>query len=248
MERVEWLTKVRLQTEELYDHIAPLYWESFGFYPNSTHRQFVEKLLGRLSTHSLILDAACGAGRYDGMLLNAGHTVVGIDQSSRMLARAREHFPLEKYPRLSYLKVGLQEMDFRVEFDGAICIDAMEHIFPEDWPRIVARFQKGLKPGGFFYATVEVMGADDVRESYERARAIGLPVVYGEFADKIDESYKKVALLDWHEVSGQLASTAAYHYYPSYEQVREWFDQAGLGIVDEGTGNGYTHFLARKNG
>ncbi len=248
MERTEWLNLIRHQTEQLYDHIAPLYWESFGFYPNSTHRQFIEKFLGRMRPQSYILDGACGAGRYDGDLLNAGHTVVGIDQSSRMLAQAREHFPLNRYPRLSYLKLSLQEMDFRAEFDGAICIDAMEHIFPEDWPGIMHRFQMALKSGGLFYVTVEVADPDEVSESYERARAMGLPVVYGELADKIDEANKKVAALKSDEIPSELAGSAAYHYYPSMEQVRLWFDQAGLAIEEEGVGHWYTHFLAIKKG
>jgi SAM-dependent methyltransferase len=248
MERSEWLRKVRRQTEELYDHIAPLYWETFGFYPNTTHRQFLDTLLGRLGPHSSILDAACGAGRYDRELLNAGHTVIGIDQSSRMLARAREHFPLEKFPRLSYLRIGLQEMDFQAQFDGAICIDALEHIFPEDWPAIVAHFQKALKPGGLLYATIEMADSDDVSRAYENANRMGLPVVPGEMADKIDEAHAHVLALDWHAVSSELAGLAAYHYYPSMEQVRTWFNQAGLLIDEEGLGDGYAHFLLRKNG
>jgi cyclopropane fatty-acyl-phospholipid synthase-like methyltransferase len=52
--------------------------------------------------------------------------------------------------------MGLQEMDFQAEFDAAICIDALEHIFPEDWPGIVASFHRALKPGGRMYVTVEL--------------------------------------------------------------------------------------------
>ena len=69
------------------------------------------------------------------MLLEAGHSVVGIDQSAGMLARAREHFPEAQYEKIS-----LQEMDFREAFDGIICMDAMEHVCPEDWPGILRKF------------------------------------------------------------------------------------------------------------
>jgi SAM-dependent methyltransferase len=44
-----------------------------------------------LEAPSVLLDAACGVGRYDGMLLEAGHRVLGIDQSSSILVRAREN-------------------------------------------------------------------------------------------------------------------------------------------------------------
>ena len=52
--------------------------------------------------------------------------------------------------------MGLQEIAFHEVFDGVICVDALEHVCPEDWPGILARFQKALKPGGVLYVTVEV--------------------------------------------------------------------------------------------
>ena len=45
MDRTEWLTKVRLQSEVLYDHIAPAYWDTFGLYPNASHQRYVNKIL-----------------------------------------------------------------------------------------------------------------------------------------------------------------------------------------------------------
>jgi len=246
MERAEWLKKMRTQAEALYDHLAPAYWVSSGLYANTTHRQFIEKFLERLEAQSFLLDAACGAGRYDEMLIEAGHRVLGVDQSARMLARAREYFPLERFPELHYMKVGLQEMEFEAEFDGAICMDAFEHVSPEDWPGILARFQKALKPGGLLYVTVESADWDEVRKAYERAKALGLPVVFGEVVDDLDASYAQVTRLDAPTIYGKQADLAVYHYYPSSEQVRRWFNDAGLVIEDEGAGDGYAHLLARK--
>jgi SAM-dependent methyltransferase len=217
MERAEWLKQMRDKAEALYDHISPEYWVNFGFYANESHREYLQKFLDRLAPRSTLLSAACGAGRYDGMLLEAGHSVVGIDQSAGMLARASEHFPGARYE-----KMGLQEMDFHEAFDGAICMDAMENVCPEDWPGIMKGFREALKPGGVLCFTVELPDTD-LDASYKRAKAMGLPVVFGE-----------------------LASLAVYHYYPSPEQVRAWLGQAGLAIEEEGTGNGYEHFVARK--
>ena len=250
MERAEWLKKMRAQAEALYDRLAPAYWVKFGLYANAAHRQFIEKFLGRLGSQSAILDAACGAGRYDGMLLEAGHSVLGIDQSGSMLARAREVFPQERFSGLRYAKMGLQEMNFQARFDGVICIDALEHVCPEDWPGILARFQKALRPGGVLYVTVEVAEWGEVSQAYERAKALGLPVVYGEVVDETDEidaAYAQAAALDWQAISGEQADLAVYHYYPPPEQVRAWLDQAGLAIEEEGTGDGYAHLLARKH-
>jgi cyclopropane fatty-acyl-phospholipid synthase-like methyltransferase len=179
------------------------------------------------------------------MLLEAGHSVVGIDQSEGMLARARERFPEVRYER-----IGLQEMDFREAFDGVICIDAMEHVCPEDWPGILRRLREALKPDGVLYFTVD-LGGDHVEEAYERAKAQGLPVVFGEVVDEVEEasrfflSYEDVFDIP-EEVLGEQADSAVYHYHPSLEQVRAWVEQAGLAIEEEGTGNWYEHFVVRK--
>ena len=137
-------------------------------------------------------------------------------------------------------------MDFRSEFDAAICVDALEHVFPEDWPGIVNRFYHALKSGGLLYTTVELADPDVVKASYEHAIAMGLPVVPGEIADKIDDAYNQVIALKSKQVPPELAGLAAYHFYPSLEQVRLWFTHAGFVIEEEGEGDGYAHFLVRK--
>ncbi len=246
MERTEWLKKVRALAEASYDHLAPAYGVKFGLYANATHRQFIEKFLGRLGAQSAILDAACGAGRYDGMLLEAGHRVLGIDQSANMLAQARAFYPQERFGGLRYAKMGLQEMDFQAEFEGVICMDAMEHVFPEDWPGTLGHFQRALKPGGVLYMTVEVADWGEVSQAFERGKALGLPVVFGEIADELDAAFAQVMALDAQAISGERADVATYHYYPSPEQVRAWLDQAGLAIEEEGAGDGYAHLLARR--
>jgi cyclopropane fatty-acyl-phospholipid synthase-like methyltransferase len=239
MERAEWLKQMRDNVEALYDHLSPGYWVKFGLYANETHREYLQKFLGRVAPRSTLLSAACGAGRYDGMLLEAGHSVVGIDQSAGMLARARERFP-----QVRYEKIGLQEMDFQQAFDGIICIDAMEHVCPEDWAGILRGFRKALKPDGVLYLTAVLAEADEMQKAYERAKERGLPVVFGELVDEVEEAYERT--LELPLTLADEADEAAYHYCPSLEQVRAWIGQAGLVIEEEGTGNWYEHFIVRK--
>ncbi len=186
----------------------------------------------------MILSAACGAGRYDGMLLEAGYSVAGIDQSAGMLARAKEHFP-----QVQYKKMALQEMHFREEFDGIICMDAMEHICPEDYPGILRGFQEALKPGGVLYFTADREEAPDfdLEVYYAQAKALGLPVVFGEVAQEAIEQRVKENL----EVPEE-GNDPVYHYYPPLAKVRKWIDQAGLAIEADGAGSGLHHFLVRK--
>jgi SAM-dependent methyltransferase len=239
MERAEWLKQMRDKLEALYDYLSPQYWIKFGLYANETHREYLQKFLERVPPHSALLSAACGAGRYDGMLLEAGHSVVGIDQSAGMLARARERFP-----EVRYEKMGLQEMAFREVFDGATCIDAMEHVCPEDWPGILRGFREALKPDGVLYLTVVLAEADGLEKAYERAKAQGLPVVFGELADEVEEAY--VRTLETPVALADEADEAAYHYCPPLEQVRAWIGQAGLAIEEEGAESWYAHFVVRK--
>lgn len=246
MERSEWLKQMRDKAEEMYDRFSPLYWVKYGRTVDKAHLAYLQKFLERTPPHSFLLSAACGAGLYDGLLLEAGHSVLGIDQSQGMLDRARERFP-----EVRYEKMGLQEMDFGEAFDGAICIDAMEHVCPEDWPDILRRFREALKPGGVLYFTVD-LGGDFVAQAYERGKALGLPVVYGEVADKVEEVYEQTKGLEPSLMPDELADSAVYHYHPSLEQVRTWLRQAELEIEEEERGDtyedwyGYQHFVVSK--
>jgi len=222
MNRAEWIKARRRETEERYDKLwAPEYGEKWGKYPNATHLKFIEKFLSLLPPKSKVLDAACGAGRYMPYLLERGHAVLGIDQAQEMLKKAQAKFPSVKTE-----KIGLQEMTFHKEFDGAICMDAMEHVSPEDWPLVLRNFHRALKPQAYLYFTVEIAGEQELREvesAFKQGQAEGIPIIHGECIDE-----------------------TVYHYYPSMEQVREWVRQARLTVIEEGEGDSYHHFLVRK--
>ena len=218
MNRSDWLLKMRQEAEKTYDLEAPEYAEKGGTYSNVSQQEYIQKFLSRLAPNSRILDAACGAGRYMSFLLEKGHTVFGIDQSQGMLSRAKEFIPA-----VQTQKMGLQEMSFHNAFDGMICMDAMEHICPEDWPPILHNFHNALKPKGYLYFTVELAEAEEVEAAFKKAQQQGLPVVYGEWEN-----------------------SDVYHYYPSMDQVREWLQQAGFNVIEEGEGDGYHHFIVQK--
>lgn len=219
MDRSAWLRQMRLEIETNYDTLwAPTYGEQWGTYRNESQLQFLQNFLHRLESDSMILDAACGAGRYMSTLLDHGHRVLGIDQSQGMLDRAQV-----KFPNVPTEKVGLQEMSYHEAFDGLICMDAMENVFPEDWPGVLNNFHRALKPHGHAYFTVEIADPAEVEEAFQQAKQLGLPVVHGEWVND-----------------------GVYHYYPTMEQVREWLQQAGFDILEEGEGDGYHHFIVQK--
>lgn len=222
MDRTAWLKKWQRDCEANYDEYAPLYWEKYGLYSNLTHQQFIREFLSFLPTGSTVLDAACGAGRYESFLLEKGHSILGVDQSQGMLARAKERFP-----HVQYAKMCLQEIAYQGIFDGIVCLDAMENVCPEDWPLVLGNFYRSLKPHGYLYFTAETIeNADEneIRQAFERAQQAGQPVVYGEWPDE-----------------------EVYHYHPTNSQVREWAQRAGFEILSEANGEiWYYHLLVRK--
>jgi SAM-dependent methyltransferase len=223
MDRRTWLAERRRTAEERHDAIhAFTYDEQYGEI-GPVHRRFVADLLERCPPGGTVLDAACGTGKYFGMVLDAGRRVVGTDQSTGMLARARA-----RHPQVPLERVGLQELAFAAEFDAVMCIDAMENIPPEDWPLVVANLRRALAPGGHLYLTVEQVDDEELDRELADATARGLPVVRGE------------------------ESRDGYHYYPSREQVGAWLAEAMLTVVAEdvspGDGYGYLHLLARPAG
>jgi hypothetical protein len=82
--------------------------------------------------------------------------------------------------------------------------------------------------------------------------AMGLPVLFGEVADRVEEAYEQAMALEPSLIPNELADRAVYHYHPPLEQVRTWLRQAGLAIEEEQTGSafedwyGYHHLIASK--
>jgi SAM-dependent methyltransferase len=220
MDRQAWLRERRQTAEERHDTIHAFTYDDQWGEIGETHRRFVTDLLEGCPPGGTVLDAACGTGKYFGMVLEAGRRVVGTDQSTGMLARARA-----RWPAVPLERVGLQELAFEGDFDAVMCIDAMEYVPPEDWPLVVANLRRAVRPGGRLYLTVEEVDDRELDEAFADATARGLPVVRGEDAGE------------------------GYHYYPSRDQVAAWLEEAGLRVEAKehspGDGYGYLHLLAR---
>lgn len=225
VDREAWLRSLRRVNEQQEDALAPEFDALWG-HVEDDHRAFVETFLSSLPPDGKVLDAACGTGKYFQMVLDTGRTVLGADHAGAYLAVARA-----KFPTVPTEKHDLQDLPYRDEFDGVMCVDAMEFVPREDWPRILERFRRALHPGGWLYLTVELHPEGQVRAANQKARKSGLPVVDGEVI--------------WEEPDGY------YHYYPTIDQVRAWVAGAGFAIQEEAEGPwhgkdyAYHHVLAR---
>lgn len=202
---------------------APVYDDRWGSYLNPTHLRCVEALLERVPRDGLVLDAACGTGKYWQTFLDAGVRVTGIDHSRAMLRIASA-----KHPSVPVAHTSLQDLRTRVDLiramDGLVCIDALENVGPEDWPGVIDGLVGVLRPGAPAYLTVELPEEGTAVPGQEASpEAVTEPLV-----------------------AGEVLEDGAYHYYPSVDDARAWITGHGLGVWSETGGDGYHHFLVER--
>jgi SAM-dependent methyltransferase len=223
-DREAWLRNLRRVDERQEDALAEDFDALWGEIC-ATHQAFVERFLSMLPPDGRVLDAACGTGKYFPMVLASGRQLLGVDHAGAYLAKAAA-----KFPQVPTAKHDLQDLPYQGEFDGVLCVDAMEFVPPEDWPPVLEHFHRALRPRGWLYLTVERAPGDRLRTGNEAARRSGLPVVEGEVI--------------WEEPDGY------YHHYPSMQRVRTWLADAGFAIQEEAEGPwheegyAYHHVLA----
>jgi SAM-dependent methyltransferase len=103
----------------------------------------------------VILDAACGAGRFARRIAELGAAVVAFDYSAEFIARARERTPRElaiEYHEADAVDAeGLLALGAN-RFDKAVCTMALMDM-PEIGP-LLAALPRVLKPGGGFVFSV----------------------------------------------------------------------------------------------
>jgi len=93
-----------------------------------------------------VLDIGCGSGWTSLWLVRAGHTVVGVDISERMIEIARERSIAENTPA-EFIVADMEDFDLgRHDFDAALFFDCLHHC-PE-YARALKRCNAHLRPGG----------------------------------------------------------------------------------------------------
>lgn len=101
----------------------------------------VREILDARST-GVVVDAACGTGRYAEYLAARNHQVIGVDSSPDMLARARVRVPQAEFRTgdLHHLPLADDAADI------VVCALALAHV-PALGP-VMAEFARVLRPGG----------------------------------------------------------------------------------------------------
>ena len=155
-------------------------------------------LASSLATGSLILDLGCGNGiPISRALLDAGHRVIGIDSSGKMLRRFKANFPA-----VDVVRGLVQDSGFaRESFDAAISWGVLFHLRRAEFVKALAAVARVLKPGAPFLFT----GGDADAEPGIEGTMNGVTFRYYSGSD---ESHRMLlqehgfALLDVHADSG----------------------------------------------
>ncbi len=90
----------------------------------------------------IALDAACGTGRHTEYLASLGHSVIGVDSSPDMLARARTKVPDGEFHCSDLHLLPVQA----AHVDVLVCALALMHV--PDLDAAFAEFVRILRPGG----------------------------------------------------------------------------------------------------
>lgn len=93
-------------------------------------------------TPGIVVDAACGTGRHSGHLVEAGHTVIGIDRSPAMLDHARRNVPRASFRPGELTALPVED----AAADAVVCALALVHV--ADLDSVFREFARVVKPGG----------------------------------------------------------------------------------------------------
>jgi trans-aconitate methyltransferase len=92
-----------------------------------------------------ILDLGCGPGQLTRAISESGADVIGIDNSAKMIATARAH-----YPELKFEQADARSFTFPYLFDAIFSNAALHWIL--DAESVVRCISRSLRPGGRFVA------------------------------------------------------------------------------------------------
>jgi ubiquinone/menaquinone biosynthesis C-methylase UbiE len=112
--------------EELFENYATRYDSEIFTQGTSGECDFIERELDHDTTLK-ILDVGCGTGRHSIELSRRGYSVMGVDLSESLLARAREKAGQANL-RIDFFRNDARDLPFENEFDAAIML--CEGAFP----------------------------------------------------------------------------------------------------------------------
>jgi SAM-dependent methyltransferase len=132
-----------------YDDVADVYLERFG--TSAVRQKWLDRLIDSLpASGSRVLDLGCGAGIPVARDLAAlSHIVVGVDGSTRQIARARRNVP-----QATFIEADMCGLAFEPSsFDAVGAFYSITHVPTARQGALIASIATWLRPGGTLIAS-----------------------------------------------------------------------------------------------
>lgn len=112
--------------------------------------------ISTLSADSFVLDLGSGHGRHARPLASAGHRVVGLDLSRRLLSIGRrDSRSIPRLGRIEWIEGEATALPFRDStFDAGVCIAVLHHLRGADRIKALDELRRVLRRGGRVFVSV----------------------------------------------------------------------------------------------
>jgi cyclopropane fatty-acyl-phospholipid synthase-like methyltransferase len=170
------------ETDELvargYDRVADAYAALEGEREWPRLRR-LRALLELLPPGANVLDLGCGSGLpATRAVVDAGHTVVGVDVSREQVRQARRNVPEAAIVQSSALDV-----TFPAEsFDAVVALYMIDHLPRVEHPALLASIHRWLRPGGRLLLTFDTADHPGVVGDW-----LGVPMFFSQFEPETSE-------------------------------------------------------------
>lgn len=128
-------------------HYAPegVAYDRLNVYEKNHYRRY-EFACSMISPGAVVADWACGTGYGSVMLAQNASSVLGVDISDKVVRTIRRRYAGIK--NLRFECSDLLALTCRDELDVIVSFETIEHLPPEDIPKLFDVFNTALKPGG----------------------------------------------------------------------------------------------------
>lgn len=188
-------------------------------------------------TSGILLDLACGTGRFTERFAETGFDMIGVDGSEEMLNIAHENASAKGLDSILYLCQDMREFELYGTVAAAVCLcDSLNYLTePEDLVTVFRLVNNYLDPGAPFlfdfnteYKYREIMGECTIAENRDEASFI-----WENYYDEEEHVNEYDLTFFVREKDGRFSRFQETHYQYGYtlEQVKEALSAAGMEFV-----------------
>jgi SAM-dependent methyltransferase len=137
---------------------------------------FLTEFMNTLPTGAKVLDLGCAYGRDTAEFIQHGYSVLGVDYSSSLIARAKELVPEAMFQVGDFRRMELEPQSF----DAVWAYMCFLHLQKREVPALLTRLATAMKPSGIFAVGMKVGDGEGMIEDRRYEGALKYFAQYGE--------------------------------------------------------------------